>query len=98
MDHGTLNLNDPSKWQDAGVVNMNGNQIHVFKAPDGSVIRVNPLQAKAAGGDAMKAAMNQFGTKVQNGEVDMSKLFARSGTAGRLTRGVRMFSDIDDDF
>lgn len=59
---------------------MNGNQIHVFKAPDGSTIRVNPHQIQAAGGDPMKAAMGQFSDKVQNGDVDMDKLFPSKAT------------------
>ena len=79
IDHGRIDINDPKLWKDGGVVNMNGNEIHVFKAPDGSTIRVNPYQLQAAGGDPMKAAMSQFADKVQNGQVDMDKLF----TAGK---------------
>ena len=80
IDRGTVDINDPKLWKDGGIVNMNGNQLHVFRAPDGSVIRVNPYQLQAAGGDPMKAAMNQFAAKVQNGQVDMDKLFAAGGT------------------
>lgn len=83
IDHGKIDITDPRNWQDGGIVNVNGNQIHVFRAPDGSVIRVNPYQLQAAGGDPMKAAMNQFATKVQNGQVDIDKLFA----AGSHTTG-----------
>ena len=79
VDHGRIDIQDPKLWKDGGVVNMNGNEIHVFKAPDGSTIRVNPYQLQAAGGDPMKAAMSQFADKVQNGQVDMDKLF----TAGK---------------
>lgn len=88
IDRGTLDVSDPSKWQDGGVVNMNGNQIHVFKAPDGSTIRVNPQQIRAAGGDPMKAAMSQFSDKVQNGDVDMDELFP-SRAAGTYEGGIR---------
>ena len=80
IDHGRIDINDPKLWKDGGVVNMNGNEIHVFKAPDGSTIRVNPYQLQAAGGDPMKAAMNQFADKVQNGQVDMDALFANGTT------------------
>ncbi len=80
IDHGRIDINDPKLWKDGGVVNMNGNEIHVFKAPDGSTIRVNPYQLQAAGGDPMKAAMSQFADKVQNGQVDMDKLFAAGQT------------------
>lgn len=80
VDHGRLDISDPNNWKDGGVVNMNGNEIHVFKAPDGSTIRVNPYQLQAAGGDPMKAAMNQFAAKVQNGEVDLDKMFSAGTT------------------
>lgn len=83
VDHGRIDIQDPKLWKDGGVVNMNGNEIHVFKAPDGSTIRVNPYQLQAAGGDPMKAAMNQFATKVQNGQVDMDKLFAAGSNVRR---------------
>ena len=80
VDHGRIDIQDPKLWKDGGVVNMNGNEIHVFKAPDGSTIRVNPYQLQAAGGDPMKAAMSQFADKVQNGQVDVDKLFAAGQT------------------
>lgn len=83
VDHGRIDIQDPKLWKDGGVVNMNGNEIHVFKAPDGSTIRVNPYQLQAAGGDPMKAAMNQFADKVQNGQVDMDKLFAAGSNVRR---------------
>lgn len=85
VDHGRIDIQDPKLWRDGGVVNMNGNEIHVFKAPDGSTIRVNPYQLQAAGGDPMKAAMNQFAAKVQNGQVDMDALFAKGTTMTRPT-------------
>ena len=88
IDRGMIDVSDPSQWQDGGVVNMNGNQIHVFKAPDGSTIRVNPYQIQAAGGDPMKAAMSQFADKVQNGDVDMDELFP-SRAAGTYEGGIR---------
>ena len=83
VDHGRIDIQDPKLWKDGGVVNMNGNEIHVFKAPDGSTIRVNPYQLQAAGGDPMKAAMSQFADKVQNGQVDMDKLFTAGKTMVR---------------
>jgi len=60
-------------WTDGGIVNMNGTQIHMFKAPDGSIIRVNHYQLQAAGGDALKAAMKQYAAKNKNKDTGEEK-------------------------